>query len=579
MRNRFVTRFVVGVLVAVAATIGFTPLAYAGEHGVVASDHALASEAGAEVLRKGGNAVDAAVATSFALSVVRPDSCGIGGGGFMVIHIAEHDRAQPGSYAINYRETCPSAIGPLTYEQWGDAEASRYGGRAVGVPGTVAGLLAAHERFGVLPRGEVLAPAIRLAEQGFEVDAHHAATAAQVATQLTERDGWATRFAFVHDRLVAGGGLRPGDRIANPEQGRVLRRIARLGQSGFYGGEVAADIVQAVEDDGGVLSLDDLLNYEPVWTEPLAVPYRDVTLLLMPPPSSGGVAIAQMFGIIERVGIGNDAADPSAFPDVATSHVMIEAMKHAFADRAAYMADPGFVDVPVQRLLDDAYLDERAALIDPTMTRPIDAYGTREPPPADGGTSHFSVADRFGNVVSCTETINLAFGSLLAPPRLGFCLNNEMDDFTTRRGEANAFGLRQSDDNLPEPGKRPLSSMSPSVVLGGDGRAIAAAGASGGPRIITSTWQALLRVLVWGASAAEAVAAPRLHHQWLPNAVRLEQRGDPAARDKLEADLAAIGHEFGTPTDVGAVQLIRLMGSGGWDAASDPRKGGQPAFE
>jgi gamma-glutamyltranspeptidase/glutathione hydrolase len=298
----------------------------------------------------------------------------------------------------------------------------------------------------------------------------------------------------------------------------------------------------------------------------------------MPPPSSGGVAMLQVFGLLERLGIvptadGAAATSRTAGPHAPVyAHLLIESFKHAFADRARWLADPAFVEVPVAELLAPAYLDASAAAISPTRTRSPLAYGRHAPPPEDGGTSHVSVIDASGMGVACTETINLEFGSLLAVPGFGFVLNDEMDDFTTRPDETNAFGLRQSARNLPEPGKRPLSSMSPTIVLR-DGRAVLVVGGSGGPRIITGTTQVILNNLLFAMSPRAAVSAPRLHHQWLPDVLRFEERwtNEPT----LEA-LRALGHETASQQAVSVVQLVERTPDG-IAAASDPRKGGQPA--
>lgn len=543
--------------------------------GVVAADHRLASGAGAEILSRGGNAVDAAVATCLALSVVRPDASGIGGGGFMLIHIEEHPTQNPGDTVINYRETCPGGIGPDTYERWNDAEASRFGGRAVAVPGSIAGLLHALEKYGTLDRAAVFAPAIRLAESGFPADAHHVRSAEAVAERFGAHPGWDERFAFVWTHLMREGRVKIGDTIRNPDQGRALRLIAERGRAGFYDGPVADAIIERVRGDGGVLTRRDLAGFEVVESEPIRVPWREYTLLVMPPPSSGGIAVAQTFALADLAGlrIGRDG-----WPDADNAHLLAEIFKHAFADRARHLADPAFHHVPVDAMLDPAALDRVADSIDRERANALDIYGII-PPPEDGGTSHVSVVDSMGNAVACTETINLQFGSLLTVPGFGFCLNNQMDDFTTVRGGANAFGLRQADANLPRPGQRPLSSMSPTIVLDAEGRVFAIAGASGGPRIITSTAQALLRVLLAQASAEEAVRAPRLHHQWSPDTTYFERWPTLGVPESTRDELTARGHPLAVRRDIGAVQLIRRSAGGRWQASSDPRKGGEPAWE
>lgn len=544
----------------------FHPWARSFNQEAVAADHAIASEAGAAILKAGGNAVDAAVAASFTLSVVRPYSCGIGGGGFMVIYFADGERA----IALNYRETCPAAIGPDFYENRTDPLASTRGALAVATPGTVAGLLLALDRYGTLDRAAVLAPAIAAAREGFIVDAHYAEQAEGLIRQFERRPEWKRRFSFVWTRYLREGRVASGDRITNPEHADALELIAREGADAFYQGAIARAIVAAVARDGGVLTLDDLRGYSPHEAAPLTFAFSRLTFLGMPPPSSGGLAMAQLFGILERHEAWQEAPAKSS---AQRTHLIIEAMKHAFADRSRWLGDPAFVPVPVDALLADEYLRDLATRIDLTSTLPPDRYGTA---PGiideDGGTSHLCVIDRHGNAVACTETINLEFGSLVAVPEFGFCLNNEMDDFTARRGQPNAFGLRQADLNLPEPGKRPLSSMSPTIVLDANGRVAAIAGASGGPRIISATTQVLLSTLVFDVSADNAMASPRFHHQWMPDVLRIE----PGFPDSIRQQLEALGHKLQELQVIANAQLI-VRTSTGWDAACDPRKGGRPS--
>jgi len=576
--KRFITSVAISVLAVIAGCRA--PQGGSGEAnvipGVVAADHPLASAAGASVLRAGGNAVDAAVAASFALSVVRPYSCGIGGGGFMVIHLPFDPEHGEVTTAINYRERSPRRVGPDSYERWaaqGDVRASRDGGRAVGVPGTVAGLLHAHERYGRIPLDEIMAPAIALAERGFVVDAHHAAASAAVLDRF-RRDGLIDRFDWLADRLEIG----EGEIWINREQARALRLIAARGRGMFYGedepGPIGRAVLDAVGADGGVMTPDDVTGYTVREVEPIRAAFGEDELLLMPPPSSGGLALAQWFGVLERLGT---EIPVEGWYDTDTAHELAEAMKHAFADRARHLADPDFVDVPVGQLLDDGYLDALAGRVGDAPLD-VDAYGSNREKVGiaeDAGTSHISVVDRWGGAVACSETINTRFGSLLAVPEYGFILNNEMDDFTTRRGEVNSYGLRQSDANLPEPGKRPLSSMSPTIVVDGDGAVWAVAGGSGGPRIISATGQVLLRMIQGGAGAPEAVAAPRVHHQWLPDLLRVERGID----ESIAQTLALRGHEIReSASGLGVVQAI-VRTEGGWSAASDPRKGGKPAWE
>ena len=547
----------------------------------VAADHPLASAAGAEILAKGGNAVDAAVATSFALSVVRPFSCGIGGGGFMIIALRDDPKRGTITTAINYRETAPAAVRPDTYTAL-DAKGvtpdpSRFGGAAVATPGTVRGLLFALERYGTLSPRDVLAPAIRLAEQGFEADeAFVRAAKDDVLPEFRRNPGLQQRFPLVWERFTRRGLVAVGDRIRLPEQARALRLISEQGADAFYTGDIARAIVRAVAADGGLLTLDDLRTYAVRETPPITVSFRGKRLYTMPPPSSGGIVVAQVLGTLDAK---PDLLGPT-FDDPATLHTLAEVWKHSFADRARFLADPEFVPVPIARLLDPREFARRAAAVRPDAVLPTEAYGLSDGradaiAPEDHGTSHLSVIDRHGSAVACTETINLVYGSWLEVPEFGFVLNNEMDDFLTRPGVANAFGLTQADANLPAPGKRPLSSMTPTIVTGPGDRPEIVAGASGGPRIISGTLQSILKMVVWNQSCADAVGTPRFHHQWRPERLDLERGLDGAA--VLES-LRARGQNPAKTGQVGNVQVVRRdPETGVLEAASDPRKGGAPA--
>lgn len=539
--------------------------------GVVAADHAIASRAGLEMLERGGNAVDAAVAASFCLAVVRPYSCGLGGGGFMVVHLAAEEPMPARNIAITYRETAPSGLHPEYYARLDSPDASRIGPHAVGVPGTVAGLLYALENFGTLDRATVLRPAIRAAEQGFAIDADYVAAAREVLDDLEEHPEWIDligreRFEWLHRRFLFDGKPKVGQVLRQPELAATLRLLARDGSAAFYVGEIAS----AIADACPAMTSSDLARYEPRISRPLAGAFRDRAIIAMPLPSSGGIAMLETLGLLERRW---SDLESTAQESRGYIHLVVEAIKHAFADRAQWLADDRFAEVHVECLLSEAYLDVLADRIDTRRTQPPDRYGSGGQLPDDGGTSHLSAVDRWGNAVACTETINLSFGSLTAIPRFGLLLNNEMDDFLTIPGQRNAFGLEQSERNLPQPGKRPLSSMSPTVVLDSEGRVEIVVGGSGGPRIISASLQALLNVVLFDASAQEAVSAPRFHHQWMPNIVQFEDSWVDGAA--IEA-LGALGHEVGWREDIGVVQLIRRA-NGGYSAASDPRKGGAPA--
>ncbi|MHC4081981.1 MAG: gamma-glutamyltransferase [Planctomycetota bacterium] len=537
-------------------------------HAAVAADHVVASRAGLEMLQRGGNAVDAAVAASFCLSVVRPTSCGIGGGGFMVIYRPGDDDAEPLPVALNYRETAPASVGSGYFVGLADDAASRAGYKASGVPGTVAGLLWALEHYGTLDRKTVLEPAIRAAEQGVAADRYQVWGAGRLAQRLDEAPHLRPAAAYLWEQLCLEGRIAEGDLIRNPGQARALRLIAEHGRDGFYRGPITEAIAACMSAHGGAITAADLAAYRVRVVEPLRGSFRGLEVLSMPPPSSGGLALLQVLGIFER------RLDDIALEHNRPSyvHLLAESLKHAFADRAAWLADPDFVEVPVRRLLSPAYLDRRAASIDLQHTHEPRHYGSAAALVEDGGTSHLSVIDDAGMAVACTETINLVYGSLVAVPGFGFALNNQMDDFTTRPGQPNAFGLRQSEANLPAPGKRPLSSMSPTIVVAG-GRPVLVAGAADGPRIITGTLQCILNCVLFDMTPVEAVAAPRFHHQWLPDVLQFEAQWTDEQTITVLSDL---GHRAGRREAIGRVQLIRVSDDG-IRAASDRRRGGSPA--
>ena len=568
----------------------------------VAADHAAASEAGAEMLRRGGNAVDAAVASALALSVVTPYASGIGGGGFMVIALPDDPRTPAEGdalrLAIDFRETAPAAPDAAALRE-AHASAVRHGGLAVATPGAIAGLISAHDRFGALDRAAVFAPAIRLAEDGFTVTPDYASAVREIRAWYRANVERADRYGWVWNELAGRGELAAGSRLQNPAKARALRLIAENGADAFYRGEIAEAVVAAVGADGGALTAADLAGYEPVDRAPLTGSFHGRTLLVMPPSSSGGVATLQILGLLERYAgsrlIGLDELEHNSAPYM---HALSEAFKHAFADRNALMGDADHADVPWRELLETAYLDRLAERTSDERTRRPNEYGRAGAAAAsdDDGTSHVSVVDSSGGAVAMTLTINTDFGSRVAVEPFGFVLNNQMDDFTTRPGRANAFGLRQGEANAPAPGKRPLSSMSPTIVLSPDGEVEMVVGASGGPRIITATVQAILNTLIFKMPAAEAVAAPRVHDQLWPPSLHLEPEWDltsnmPAddvealqrwmrntkRNERLRFELTGMGHPLRRIEEVGAVQLIRRTDAG-WEAASDPRRGGEPAL-
>lgn len=549
------------------------PWVKAGLAGMVASDSVHASRAGADVLRSGGNAIDAAVATSLALAVTRPYSTGLGGGGFYMIRLGRTGEV----FVLDARECAPAAATPDLYtksrERWPDAPPlSRFGGLAVAVPGLLAGHGVLLERFGSRPLKDLAEPARALAENGFEIDEDFRGAIGGTLDQIERHAGLSERTAGLRRGLLFDGRVpEVGAVLVQPQLARTLQQIAARGVNHFYTGEMAAELIRTIQRDRGVMTADDLAQYRPVWREPIRVQYRRrFELFLMPPPSSGGVCIAEMLNILERWDL---RAVRREDPGLA-AHLIVEAMKHAFADRAAFLGDADHATVPVQRLTGKAYAGRLAERIDVRATAGPSAYGdagSESGLPDDGGTSHYCVVDRWGNVVSATETINTGFGSLLYAEGLGIVLNNEMDDFTTEPGQVNAYGLRQSDANLVGPHKRPLSSMSPTIVQK-DGRPFLVVGGSGGPRIITAVLQVLLNVVEYDFEIGDAVSAPRSHHQWQPDAL---YRNDYAAEDPAIGGLKRRGHQISDQKRGAVVQAIRIDDTG-LTAASDPRKGGQP---
>jgi gamma-glutamyltranspeptidase/glutathione hydrolase len=538
--------------------------------GVVAADHPAASAAGTQILKKGGNVVDAAVATSFALSVVRPASCGIGGGGFMVIWRA----ADQTTVALDYRERAPARSSPELYlagTRSPTAEApSVRGGLACGIPGTVAGLCLAAQRYGSLPLADLLQPAIDLCESGVPIDVHDIEVQAQTLDKLRRIPGYEQRFSTLIDLyLNKGRPWKQGDRFYSP-QATILKAIAAQGPKAFYEGPAATAIADTVKAEQGVLEESDLAGYQPSIREPLRGTFRGRTVLTMPPPSSGGVALLQSLQALEHwEKLSGTSLESLQHNSPRYVHVVSEVLKHAFADRAEFLGDADFVKVPLTRLLSDRYAAQIAAQIHPEKVLDPARYG-RFFLNDDAGTSHFSVMDAEGNAVACTETINLAFGSFVVVPQYGILLNNEMDDFAAEPGKPNAFGLLQSANNAIQPGKRPLSSMTPTLVIE-DGRAVISAGASGGPRIITATLQNLLNQILFRMSPKDAVSAPRFHHQWSPNELLLER----ALHEQIADDMAKTGHQLRLSGGLAATQAT-ANSPRGLLGGSDPRKYGSP---
>lgn len=545
-----------------------------------------ASRVGAEVLRRGGNAVDAAVAIHFALAVAYPQAGNLGGGGFMLVRMADGT-----CEAIDFRETAPSVASHdlfLAPDGRPDTRLSTASLLASGTPGSVAGVGLAQERFGTRPWPELLQPAIDLAAKGFALDAYTAGHFRRFPGRLGVHPE--ARRIYLRD----GAFWNEGDTLKQPELAETLRRLARGGPREFYEGKTAELLVAEMDRGGGIISAEDLRAYRPLVREPLAGSYRGHTILTMPPPSSGGIALLQMLAMLEPYPVSQMGAQSSQ-----TTHLLAEVMRRAFADRAEFLGDPDLTPIPVAGLLQPSYLDSLRRSIRPDRATPsLEAgpglpAGARAFYEATGGTpgpdvilraptgssgaretTHFSIVDPFGNAVSVTTTLNTSYGSGMMVTGAGFLLNNEMDDFATAPGSPNYFGLIQGEANAVRGMARPLSSMVPTIVLRGDTLALVL-GSPDGPRIITSVLQVLVNVIDHRMDLQQAVDVPRMHHQWLPDTLYSEPFGLPA--DVAEA-LTHRGHGLGTLDAIGSVQAIQIVPRAGGArrllGASDPRRNG-----
>jgi gamma-glutamyltranspeptidase/glutathione hydrolase len=518
------------------------------EHGMVSSNAPLASAAGAEVMRMGGNAVDAAVATGFALAVVWPEAGNIGGGGYMVIQMADGRRE-----VVDYREVAPLAASRDMYlKPDGTTDGSIFGWRASGVPGAVAGLIAAQAKYGKLTRAQVMAPAIRMARDGFTVDTG-------LFTSISRSRALVSRFAGRSVFLPGDSALPIGSTFRQPVLARTLQAIAQDGATAFYRGWIADSIAAEEKRGGGIITKADLEKYTPRWREPLVWTYRGYTLVGMPPSSSGGVTMAETMNIMEH-----EPRMP-AFGSAAYLHLLGSAYQRAFIDRNSKIADPDFYPVPIAQLTSKDYARGLFMSIDRTKATPTPAVTQQM---AEGThTTHYSVVDGDGSAVATTTTLNNSWGSGVYLTSVGFMMNDEMDDFAVQPGKPNMFGLVQGEANKIEPGKRMLSAMSPTVVLDAQGKVQMVAGAAGGPRIISATSQVILNVIEFGMPLADAMRAPRIHHQALPDEIRLETNGFSAAAID---GLRAMGHRVEFIGGIANVNAIRRV-PGGWHGVSEPR--------
>ncbi|MBV8767578.1 MAG: gamma-glutamyltransferase [Hyphomicrobiales bacterium] len=539
------------------------------QHGMVVSSQHYASEAGLRILQQGGNAIDAAVAVSYALAVVDPCCGNIGGGGFMVLHLADGRET-----FINFRETAPAAARESMFlDAQGNPikDLSLYGYLASGVPGTVMGLDRALSEYGTMARNKVMAPAVELARDGYVLS--------RADTDIL--DVGARRFA--KDPVAAeiflrpdGTPLLPGDLHVQKDLAATLSLIAEKGPDAFYKGPVAEAVEKASRANGGILTAQDFASYRTTQSPPLTCTYRGYRLASAPPPSSGGATLCEILNILEGYdmkGLG--------FHSAQAVHVMVEAMRHAFLDRNTYLADPEFVKNPLERLLSKDYAAAIRSKIDPLAATPSSQLGPGIEPHEKSETTHFSVVDKDGNAVSVTFTINGAFGANVIAPGTGFFLNDEMDDFTVKPGVPNLFGLVQGSANAIAPGKRPLSSMSPTLVSK-DGKVLLVLGSPGGSRIITITAETIMNIIDYGMAPQEAVDAPRIHHQWLPDVVFDEAFGlSPDTRELLEKR----GYKVVEQIPWGAAELIEAGPAASQikatpSSASDSARSGQvlPGF-
>ena len=515
-----------------------------GHHGMVASQDSLATRIGLDVLQKGGNAIDAAVAIGFTLAVTVPKAGNIGGGGFMLVHIADRNE----NTAIDYRETAPAATSADTFlgaDRQADPARSQDSGLGVGVPGTVAGLSLALEHFGSgkFTLAELIAPAAGLARDGIAIRD-------DLLDSLQREQPRLSRWPTTARIFLKADGAAPaaGDKLVQPELAEVLTAIGREGPSAFYNGPIADKIAAAVSQAGGLMTRRDLENYAPVIRSPVSGSYRGYQVVSMPPPSSGGVHLIEMLNILEGypsavIGSGSATAH----------HLELEAMKLAYADRAAYLGDSDSVDVPIERLISKSHAEELRERIDVRHATPSRRIRPDIMVPGGGNTTHFSVVDDAGNAVANTYSLNFNFGLGLVAAGTGILLNNELDDFAAKPGAPNAFGLVGGAANAPGPRKRPLSSMTPTIVFE-DGKPVLVTGSPGGSRIITTVLQVIVNTIDGHMPIGDAVAAPRLHHQWLPDEAVVEPHFPP---DQVRA-LTAMGHTVRVESLFGSAHSIAV---------------------
>ncbi|MGY4176166.1 gamma-glutamyltranspeptidase/glutathione hydrolase [Bradyrhizobium sp. USDA 4518] len=536
----------------------------AAENGMVVSAQHLATQVGVEVLKRGGNAVDAAVAVGYALAVAYPAAGNLGGGGFMTIQFADGRKT-----FLDFRETAPKgATADMYLDKDGNVipGLSTKGHLAVGVPGSVAGMEYAREKYGTMKRADVIAPALQLAEDGFVLDQGDVSML-QTSTKDFQDDP-ASAAIFLNN----GKPFQVGERLTQHELAETLREISKRGSDGFYKGWVGAAIVAASQAGKGLLTQEDLDNYRVRELAPVECDYRGYHVVSAPPPSSGGVVICEMLNILEGYPL-----QELGYHSAQAVHYQIEAMRHAYVDRNSYLGDPDFVKNPLERLLDKTYAAKIRAAIDPAKAGVSSDIKPGVPPHEGSNTTHYSIADKDGNAVSVTYTLNDWFGAKVTAAKTGVLLNDEMDDFTAKVGVPNLYGLVQGEANAIVPGKRPLSSMSPTIVSK-DGKPVIVMGTPGGSRIITAVLLTMINAIDYGMNAQEAVDMPRFHQQWLPEVTNLE---DYTLSQDTRKILEGMGHKFGPPHPANHLAVIIIgapslggkpVGNNRFYGANDPRR-------
>ena len=530
------------------------------KNGMVVTSQHLASQVGVDILKLGGNAIDAAVAVGYAQAVVNPCCGNIGGGGFMTVHLADGTDT-----FINFRETAPAAASANMYlDAAGNVKkgASLYGYLAAGVPGTVLGMETARKKYGKLSREQVMEPAIKLAREGFVLTRADTDILDTTIARF-KQDPESARIFLRPD----GTPLQPGDRLVQSDLANTLEAIAKDGPDAFYKGKIPQAVEAAAKQGGGILTAADFANYKVTETPPITCSYRGYKFVSAPPPSSGGVTLCEILNVVEGYDLKN-----MGFNSAAAIHTMTEAMRHAYMDRNTYLGDPEFIKNPIDRLVSKSYAEEIRKKIVADKATPSENVQPGMEPHEKPETTHYSIVDHQGNAVSTTYTVNGRFGAVVIAPGTGFFLNDEMDDFTVKVGEKNLYGLVQGTANSIAPGKRPLSSMSPTLVTK-DNKIFMVLGSPGGSRIITITLQTALNVIDHGMAPQEAVDAPRIHHQWLPDEVYYEQRGVSADTLKI---LSGMDYKMVEQTPWGAAELI-LVGLPGAAGVSPANSGNDSA--